>query len=63
MFIVRPPVELSDVVLRKPGEILREPITQASLSTKRKRLVSKDARLLTKREIKDLLQETGVIPE
>jgi FlaA1/EpsC-like NDP-sugar epimerase len=63
MFIVRPPVELPDVVLRKPGEILRKPITQASLSTKRKRLVSKDARLLTKREIKDLLQETGVIPE
>jgi len=60
---MRPPVELPDVVLRKPGEILRKPITQASLSTKRKRLVSKDARLLTKREIKDLLQETGVIPE
>jgi FlaA1/EpsC-like NDP-sugar epimerase len=60
MFIVRPPVELPDVMLKKPGEILREPITQTSLG-ERKRLVSKDAHLLTKEQIKTLLKGSGVI--
>ncbi len=61
MFIVRPPVELPDVVLKKPGEILRKPLTEAYLSAKRRRLVSKDARLLTKEEIKKLLKECQAI--
>ena len=60
MFIVRPPVELPDVMLKKPGEILREPITQTSLG-EGKRLVSKDAHLLTKEQIKTLLKGSGVI--
>ncbi|MGQ9788760.1 MAG: UDP-N-acetylglucosamine 4,6-dehydratase family protein [Candidatus Hadarchaeaceae archaeon] len=60
MFIVRPPVELPDVMLRKPGEILKKPITQASIQ-KRRRLLSNDARLLTKDEIKSLLEDSGII--
>jgi len=59
MFIVRPPVELPDVALKKPGEILRKPITQAYLSAKRKGLISKDVHLLTKEEIRKMLK--GII--
>jgi UDP-N-acetylglucosamine 4,6-dehydratase len=62
MFIVRPPIELPDFTFKKPGEILRKPLTQAYLSASRKRLVSKDARLLTKKEIKDLLRECQLTP-
>jgi hypothetical protein len=62
MFIVRPPIELPDFAFKKPGEILRKPLTQAYLSASRKRLISKDARLLTKKEIKDLLRECQRTP-
>lgn len=62
MFIVRPPIELPDFAFKKPGEILRKPLTQAYLSASRKRLVSKDARLLTKKEIKSLLRECQRTP-
>lgn len=56
MFIVRPPVELPDIVLRTPSEILRKPLTQAYLSTKRKRLISKEYRLLKRDEIRKMLK-------
>jgi FlaA1/EpsC-like NDP-sugar epimerase len=62
MFIVRPPVELPDVTLKRPGEILRKPLKEEYLSAKRMRLTSKDARLLNKHEIKKLLRECSVIP-
>ncbi|MGC8816324.1 MAG: UDP-N-acetylglucosamine 4,6-dehydratase family protein [Candidatus Hadarchaeum sp.] len=61
MFIVRPPVELPDVMLKKPGEILRKPLTEEYLSAKRMRLTSKDARLLNKHEIKKLLRECNIL--
>jgi hypothetical protein len=60
MFIIRSPVELPDVTLKGPGEILRKPLTQEYLSAKRRRLTSKDAQLLTKQEIKKLLRECKI---
>jgi FlaA1/EpsC-like NDP-sugar epimerase len=62
MFIVRPPVELPDVTLKRPGEVLRKPLKEEYLSAKRINLTSKNARLLSKQEIKKLLRECGVIP-
>ncbi len=56
MFIVKPPVELPDVVLKKPGKIVHKPLTKEYLAAKRKRLVSKDARLLSKDEIRGMLK-------
>ncbi len=62
MFIVRPPVELPDVTLKRPGEILRKSLAEEYLLAKRMRLTSKDVQLLNKHEIKKLLKECGVIP-
>lgn len=63
MFIVQPPIELPDVALRKPGEILRKPLTEEYLLAKRRRLISKDASLLTKKETVSLLKDAGVLPK
>lgn len=62
MFIVRPPVELPEVALRRPEEILHKLLEEKDLSMKRMRLTSKDARLLSKDEIKVLLKECGITP-
>jgi FlaA1/EpsC-like NDP-sugar epimerase len=57
MFIVQPPIELPTLTLRRPGEQLKAPLTESYASKRRKKLTSKDVRLLTKREIKQLLRE------
>lgn len=57
MFILRPPIELPDVVLRRPGEILTKPLTEEYFSRKKIRLISKDAPRLTREEIRKLLGE------
>lgn len=62
MYIVQPPIELPDSKLRKPGELLRVPLTEMYASKRRKRLISKDARIFTKKEIVTLLKEAKVLP-
>lgn len=56
MFIVQPPIELPNLTLRRPGEPLKVPLTEAYASKRRRRLTSKDVHLLTKREIKQLMK-------
>lgn len=49
MFVVKPPVELLVFKLGRLGEILRVPLTEVYASRQRRRLISKDACLLTKK--------------
>lgn len=60
MFVVQPPIELPAFKLRRPGELLRVPLTEAYTSKRRQKLISKDAHLLTKNEIKGLLKDAKV---
>lgn len=62
MFIILSPIELPKIKLKRPGEVLRSPLTEAYASKRRRRLISKDARLLTKKEITSLLKEAKVLP-
>jgi hypothetical protein len=63
MYLVQPPIELPTFTLRKPGVILRGPLTEAYASKRRKKLISKDAKILTKKEIVTLLKDTRVLPK
>ncbi|MEM3658654.1 MAG: UDP-N-acetylglucosamine 4,6-dehydratase family protein, partial [Candidatus Hadarchaeum sp.] len=57
MFILRPPIELPDVMLRKPGEVITKPLDEEYFSAKKMRLVSRDAPRLSREEIRKLLRE------
>lgn len=61
MYVLQPPIELPAFTLRRPGVILRGPLTEAYASKRRRRLTSKDARILTKKEIVTLLREAKVL--
>lgn len=63
MYIVQPPIELPSFRLRRPGELLRTPLTEAYASKRRKRLISKDAHILAKKEVIALLKEIKVLPK
>lgn len=62
MFIVQPPIELPGLALRRPGYLLNVPLTEAYVSKKRRKITSKDVGLLTRKELKQLLKETKVLP-
>jgi len=63
MYVVQPPIELPSFRLRRPGELLHVPLTEAYASKRRKRLVSRDAQMLTKKEIIVLLKKAKVLPK
>jgi len=56
MYIVQPPIELPHYILQRPGKLLRVPITKAYASRERRKLISKNAHMLTKGEIVKLLK-------
>ena len=62
MYVVQSPIELPAFILRRPGVILRAPLTEAYASKRRKRLTSKEAQILTKKEIVTLLKKAKVLP-
>ena len=59
MFIVQPPVELPNIILKSSGEVISSPLSlDKSQQTQLKRIDSRHARLLTKEEIGKILMET-----
>lgn len=62
MFVVQPPIELPSFRLRRPGKLLRVPLTEVHVSKQKRKLISKDAHILTKKEIKTILKEAKVLP-
>lgn len=56
MFVVLSPVELPDVKLTGGGKILRGTLSKAYASARKRRFVSKDARTLTKKEIRKMIK-------
>jgi FlaA1/EpsC-like NDP-sugar epimerase len=57
MFIVQSPIELPGFTLKRPGDLLNVPLTEAYVSKQKRKVTSKNVPMLAKNEIRKLVKE------